>query len=273
MFSQVNVFSSDSFGGNPVAVVHDADNLSTDQMQTFARWTNLAETTFILSPSAADADYRLRIFTTDGELPFAGHPTLGSCRAWLDATRPSLSNGQIVQECGIGKVVLRVEDERVAFAAPPLRRNGPVDPDVLASIVAALGIREVDVVDAAWVDNGPPWIGILLRDATAVLAMRPDFVALGGHCVGVIGAHAVGGPTDVEVRAFWPGAREDPVTGSLNAGLAIWLMDAGVLPEHYVVAQGAVLARTGQLHIDRDSNGTVWVSGTTSTRVRGTVEF
>ncbi len=242
-------------------------------MQTFARWTNLAETTFLLSPSTADADYRLRIFTTDEELSFAGHPTLGSCRAWLDVTRPSFSNGQIVQECGIGKVVLRVEHERIAFAAPPLRRTGPVAPDVLASIIAALGVCDVDVVDAAWVDNGPPWIGILLRDATSVLAIRPDFSALGGHCVGVVGLHAAGGAADVEVRAFWPGAQEDPVTGSLNAGLALWLMDAGVLPQHYVVAQGTALARTGRLHIDRDSIGTVWVSGTTFARIRGTVEF
>ncbi len=242
-------------------------------MQTFARWTNLAETTFLLSPSAADADYRLRIFTTDEELPFAGHPTLGSCRAWLDSVGPSFSNGHIVQECGIGNVVLRLEHDRIAFAAPPVRRTGPVDPDVLASIIAALGICEVDVVDAAWVDNGPPWIGILLRDATSVLAIRPDFSALGGHCVGVVGLYAAGGSADVEVRAFWPGAQEDPVTGSLNAGLALWLMDAGVLPQHYVAAQGTALARTGRLHIDRDSTGTVWVSGTTSTRIRGTVEF
>jgi len=267
------VFAGAAFGGNPVAVVHDADNLSTAQMQRFARWTNLAETTFLLAPTAAEADYRLRIFTPGGELPFAGHPTLGSCRAWLDTKRPSVSSAQVVQECGIGNIPIKVAADQIAFAAPPLSRTGAVDPAALAAITDALGLDAADVVDAAWLDNGIPWIGILTGSAATVLHLQPDFAALGEYCVGVIGPHPAGGPADFEVRAFYPGAPEDPVTGSLNAGLAVWLVNAGVFPSEYVAAQGTALGYTGRIRVSRDGVGALWIGGMTHARIRGEVSF
>src|SRR5436190_17868543 len=248
-FRQVNVFSPDPLLGNPVAVVHDADALTDEQMAAFARWTNLSETTFLLRPTAGEADYRLRIFTPGGELPFAGHPTLGSAHAWLEAGGVPRDE-QVVQECEVGLVRLR-RDERLAFAAPPLIRSGAVDQADLDRIVTALRIGRDDVVDGQWVDNGAGWVAVLLRDAAAVLALDPDFARFDGLDIGVAGLHPPGGDAHLEVRAFAPevGIPEDPVTGSLNAGLAQWLSGNGTLPPSYVAAQGTALGRAGRVHI------------------------
>ncbi|WP_193607781.1 PhzF family phenazine biosynthesis protein [Nocardioides lijunqiniae] len=270
-FRQVDVFSSEPLLGNPVAVVHDADGLDDEQMARFARWTNLSETTFLLSPTDPAADYRLRIFTPGRELPFAGHPTLGSAHAWLEAGGVSRASDRVVQECGAGLVQVR-RGERLAFEAPPLTRSGPVDAVDVARVAAALRIREDDVVDAAWVDNGPGWVGVLLADAAAVLACRPDMAAFDGLKIGVVGVHPDGDPA-VEVRAFCPGlgVPEDPVTGSLNAGLAQWLA-GDRLPASYVASQGTAVGRRGRVHVTSGRNG-VWVGGDTLTTVTGTVRI
>lgn len=274
-FRQVDVFSTESLKGNPVAVVHGADGISDEQMQVFARWTNLSETTFLLAPTDPTADYRLRIFTPEVELPFAGHPTIGSAHAWLEAGGVPADDGRIVQQCGAGLVTLR-RTPRLAFAAPPLIRSGPVDADDLEGAVRALGITVADIVDAAWVDHGPGWMGLLLRDADAVLALRPDFTTL-TEDVGVVGLRA-GGDTACEVRAFSPassGATEDPVTGSLNAGFAMWLAGT-VLPASYVAAQGTVIGREGRVHVERSTSGgvdTFWVGGDAATVVHGQVSL
>ncbi|MGZ4449752.1 MAG: PhzF family phenazine biosynthesis protein [Nocardioides sp.] len=268
-FSQVDVFSREPLLGNPVAVVHDADGVSDADMAAFARWTNLSETTFLLSPTAPDADYRLRIWTPGGELPFAGHPTLGSCHAWLEAGGVPAGE-EVVQECGAGLVRVR-SGERLAFAGPPLVRSGPVSDEERAGIRRALRLEDADIVDAAWVDNGPGWIGVLLRDADAVLALRPDYTAFGDLELGVVGPHPAGGEVDVEVRAFVPtmGIGEDPVTGSFNAGVAAWLA-GDRLPTAYVAAQGTALGRRGRVHVSVE-DGTVWVGGDTVTTVAGDV--
>ncbi|MEQ6902620.1 PhzF family phenazine biosynthesis protein [Nocardioides sp. YIM 152588] len=272
-FRQVDVFSDEALGGNPVAVVHDAAGLGDDQMQAFARWTNLSETTFLLPPTTPGADYRLRIFTPGNELPFAGHPTLGSAHAWLEAGgRPA--GDHVVQECGAGLVRLRRRHGRLAFAAPPLVRSGPLEPDLLDGILSALGIARADVVDAAWVDNGPGWTGIRLASADAVLALRPDFAALPAD-VGVVGPYPPGAECAVEVRAFCQpsmGLAEDPVTGSLNASLAQWLAGS-VLPSSYVAAQGTAVGRSGRVHVETAEDGTIWVGGATRTTIRGHLDL
>lgn len=267
----VDVFGSGPLSGNPVAVVHDADGLDEEQMAAFARWTNLSETTFLLSPTHPDADYRLRIFTPGEELPFAGHPTLGSAHAWLEAGGTPQDDGVVVQECGAGLVRVHT-GERLAFEAPPLRRSGPVDPDDLARVAAALRIHVGDVVDAAWVDNGPGWVGVLLPDAAAVTALHPDWSAFDGLDIGVAGLHPPGGDVQLEVRAFCPGlgVTEDPVTGSLQAGLAQWLTATGRLTTPYVAAQGAALRRRGRVHVG-ERDGAVLVGGATVTTVAGSV--
>jgi len=276
-FRQVDVFSAQPLLGNPVAVVHDADSLSEEEMAAFARWTNLSETTFLMAPTpGAGADYRLRIWTPGGELPFAGHPTLGSAHAWLEAGGVPASPGHVVQECGAGLVRVR-QGERLAFAAPPLLRSGPVDVDDLTRIADALAIEESDIVDSAWIDNGPGWVGLLLRDADAVLAVRPDLARFGDLDVGVVGLYPEGSPDGVavEVRAFCPGLGvvEDPVTGSLNAGIAQWLAGSR-LPTSYVASQGAALGRRGRVHVSVEGDGAereVWVGGDTLTTITGTV--
>lgn len=267
-FSQVDVFSAEGIGGNPVAVVIDADGLSEAQMADFAKWTNLSETTFVLSPTEPGADYRLRIFTPQRELPFAGHPTLGSAHAWL-AVGGTPAGELIVQECGVGLVRIRRTD-RLAFAAPDLLRSGPVDPDDLHAICAALRIDGADVMDAAWVDNGPGWVAVRLRDAEAVLALRPDFTAFDGFEIGAVGVWPAGHDAQVEVRAFTPGSgiAEDPVTGSLNASLGQWLAGT-VLPASYVAAQGTALGRRGRVHVAKDPDGAVWVGGDTHETITG----
>ena len=264
-FRQVDVFSPAPLLGNPVAVVHDADDLDEAQMQLFAQWTNLSETTFLLRPTIEGADYRLRIFTPGRELPFAGHPTLGSAHAWLEAGGTPKGDG-LVQECAAGLVSIE-RGERLSFEAPPLVRSGPVEVGDLIRITHALGISQNDVVDAQWVDNGPGWVGVLLNDAHDVLALKPDVAALEGLDIGVVGPWRDGGSdAAVEVRAF-DSFTEDPVTGSLNASLGQWLAGT-VLPEEYVAAQGTAIGRRGRVHVRREGD-TVWVGGDTRTTLRG----
>jgi PhzF family phenazine biosynthesis protein len=267
-FSQVDVFTDQLTLGNPVAVVHDADGLTDQQMAAFARWTNLSETTFLLSPTDAAADYRLRIFTTFGELPFAGHPTLGSARAWLEAGGAPARPGELVQECDAGLVRVRQDGARLAFAAPPLLRSGPVDDADLVQIAATLRIERSDVIGAQWVDNGPGWVVLLLRNADAVLAVEPGRFGTIDR-VGIVGPHAPGGDADLEVRAFFPPG-EDPVTGSLNAGIGQWLIGTGLATDSYVAAQGTRLGRRGRVHVDRDGDD-IWVGGDTVLGITGTV--
>jgi PhzF family phenazine biosynthesis protein len=271
-FIQGDVFSSEPYRGNPLAVVVDADGLGTDEMQRFANWTNLSETTFLLPPTQPGADYRVRIFTASEEFPFAGHPTLGSAHAWLEAGGIPRQDGMLVQECGAGLVRVRRDGGRLAFAAPPLTRSGPVaEPDLLR-IAAGLGLPREALLDACWLVNGPDWIGVLLESAEQVLAVRPDYGALSGLKVGVIGPHPAGAATNYEVRTFIPGdaATEDPVTGSFNAGAAQWLIGSGRAPSSYVAAQGTALGRKGRIHIDSDGVD-IWVGGRSVTCIRGTV--
>ena len=273
-FTQVDVFAPGPKPGNPVAVVHDADALSTEQMQSFANWTNLSETTFLLKPTVPGADYRLRIFTPRAELPFAGHPTLGSAHAWLENGGRPRNEGQLVQECGAGLVSIRQHGPDLAFAAPPLRRSGPVEKAVLDQALSGLGIGPEQVLGSNWVDNGPGWLGIRMASAQEVLALRPDFAAMGDLLVGVIGPFGGDGPADFEVRAFAPGVDvpEDPVTGSVNAGLAQWLFAQGQVDGSYTVRQGTVLGRGGQLNIAREGD-IIWVGGASRTVIRGRVSF
>jgi PhzF family phenazine biosynthesis protein len=268
-FRQVDVFGSGPLTGNPVAVVHDADDLDDAQMQLFAQWTNLSETTFLLQPTQDGADYRLRIFTPSRELPFAGHPTLGSAHAWLEAGGTPQGE-HLVQECEAGLLTIERGD-RLAFKAPPLLREGPVDAGELSAITDALGISIDDVVDARWLDNGPGWVGVLLDDAHDVLEIHPDREKLSGLDVGVVAPWRDGGSdAQVEVRAF-DSTTEDPVTGSLNAGLGQWLAGS-VLPEEYVAAQGTAIGRRGRVRVRREGNE-VWVGGDTRTTVRGEVSL
>lgn len=276
-FRQVDVFGSGPFSGNPVAVILDADGLTDDQMARIARWTNLAETTFVLRPSSPDADYRVRIFTVAEELPFAGHPTLGTARAWLDAGGAPRRSGAIVQECGVGLVEVRDEGERLAFAAPPPLRTGPVAERDLEDALARLRLARHDVVDAAWVDNGPGWMGLLLTDAARVLAVQPDASPRSAPAAyGVAGLHAAhpeGAALEVRAFIYDSGAPvgEDPVTGSLNASLAQWLLATGRLEAPYVAAQGTALGRAGRVHVSR-AQGEIWVGGATHVAVRGEID-
>ncbi len=272
-FAQVDVFSAAATAGNPLAVVIDAEGLDQARMAAFARWTNLSETTFLLPATDGAADYRVRIFTPGGELPFAGHPTLGSAHAWLQAGYRPRAAGELVQECGVGLVRLRRQQDRLAFAAPPLLRAGPAE-DTRTRVGRALRLDPARIQRLAWVDNGPGWLGVQLADAATVLALRPDFSAFGDLRIGVCGLHPEGSPEQLEVRAFVPGlgVPEDPVTGSLNAGLALWLIDAGVLPAHYVAAQGSAIGRSGRVHVDREGPDT-WVGGQVTTVVTGQLEL
>ena len=270
-FSQVDVFTTTPYAGNPVAVVRDGEGVSDEAMQRFARWTNLSETTFLLPPEAEEADYRVRIFTPVAELPFAGHPTLGTCHAWLEGR--SESPEVVVQECGAGLVPIRRSADGLAFAAPPLRRSGPVEATLLDQIAAALGIARGAIVDAEWADNGPGWVAVLLESADAVLALRPSFI---DQDVGVAGPHPEGSPEAIEVRAFFPKDGvlvEDPVTGSLNASLAQWLLRTGRVSAPYVASQGTALGRSGRVHVTHDADGTIWVGGGTVTCIDGEVEL
>jgi len=271
-FTQVDVFTERPLLGNPLAVVHGADALDDARMQAFAQWTHLSETTFLLAPTDPAADYRVRIFTPGGELPFAGHPTLGSCHAWLERGGVPKTAGRVVQQCGVGLVDIRVEAGRTAFAAPTLRMAAAETP-LLAEVLRALGLEPRAVVASQWLDNGPRWLGLLLRDAATVLALAPDHAALRSLAkVGVVGACPNGSECAFEVRAFasMAGIDEDPVTGSLNAGVAEWLISSGRAPERYVAAQGARLGRAGRVHVSRE-DGRFWIGGSSVSCIRGEV--
>lgn len=274
-FAQVDVFSPVPLGGNPVAVVLDADGLSDDDMQRLARWTNLSETTFVLPPSTERADYRLRIFTPGGELPFAGHPTLGSAHAWLhESGGHSRHPGEVVQECAAGLVHVRIGDV-LSFQAPPTLRTGPLEQAYLADVVAALGLDPSQVLAHQWVDNGPGWAVLRLRTADEVLALEPDLSRIPTAMIGVIGAHPAGSPYAFEMRTFAPGVGvpEDPVCGSMNASVGQWLTTTGAAPTAYRVSQGARVGRTGAVTVTADPHGAVWVGGATTTLIRGTLNL
>ena len=269
LFSQVNVFSADPLGGNPLAVVHAAEGLSEAQMAALARWTNLSETTFLLPPTDSGADYYVRIFTPVRELPFAGHPTLGSCHVWLAAGGKPRQPSRVVQQCGVGLVRVRCDGPRLEFAAPPLRRTGVLETDVLTKIAMALAVQPVDIVHHQWVDNGPGWCAVMLRSARQVLSLKPDWAALAPLNLGVVGPHESSDDAAFEVRAFSGiGGYEDPVTGSLNASLAQWLIGAGLAQSPYVAAQGTALQRAGRVHLRKDGED-VWVGGEVVDVIRG----
>jgi len=271
-FHQLDVFTGTALRGNPLAVIHDAEGLDDATLAAMARWTNLSETTFLLPPTDPAADYRVRIFTPGGELPFAGHPTLGSCQAWLLAGGRPKQAGEVIQQCGVGLVRVRREGSRLAFAAPPCRMT-EVEPVQLAQVVKALGLDTDQVRKARWLDNGPQWLALLLADADAVRALQPDHLALKRLAkVGVVAPQAAGEDTDFEVRGFVApiGIDEDPVTGSLNAGLAQWLIGEGLAPARYVAAQGSQLGRAGRVHVAQEGDS-VWIGGDVSTVIEGTV--
>jgi PhzF family phenazine biosynthesis protein len=272
-FHQLDVFSAVPLKGNPLAVVHAAEGLDDATLAAFARWTNLSETTFLLAPTDPGADYRVRIFTPGGELPFAGHPTLGSCWAWLAAGGRPRDPDVVVQQCGVGLVRVRRDGARLAFAAPPLRRTGPLAPALRAQIAAALHLADADLLHDQWVDNGPGWCAVMLRSAALVRELRPDWAALGDLKLGVVGAQDPGLDTAFEVRAFIGGGNfEDPVTGSLNASLAQWLMAAGLAPPSYVAAQGTAMGRAGRVHVQREG-GAVWIGGDIAPCIEGEVRL
>jgi PhzF family phenazine biosynthesis protein len=271
-FAQVDVFTDTALAGNPVAVVLDGSGIDAAVMKRFTDWTNLSEATFVGAPTQREADYALRIFSPGRELPFAGHPTLGSCHAWLAAGgRPK--GEHIVQECGVGLVRIRRDGARLAFAAPPLKRSGPLAEDDVQRIGRGLGVARADIAAHAWCDNGPPWRGVMLRSAEQLLALKPDSAVLSGWDIGVVAPQAATSATQFEVRAFFTGNNgiaEDPVTGSLNAALAQWLIGAGIAPASYVAAQGTALGRAGRVHAQRDG-GDIWIGGHSVTVIEGEV--
>jgi PhzF family phenazine biosynthesis protein len=275
VFRQVDVFTAVAFKGNPLAVIVGADHLTDQQMAAIANWTNLSETTFLLGPTDAGADYRVRIFTPTRELPFAGHPTLGSCHVWL-ATGGSPKKDHVVQECGVGLVRIKRDGKRLAFAAPPLRRSGDVAPELLARVAKGLRIDPAAIKESQWVDNGPGWVAVMLASRSEVLALRPDYPALEGQSLGVVApcdADRDDIDADFEVRGFITArAAEDPVTGSLNAGLAQWLIPAGLAPEGYIASQGTALGRAGRVHVTRTGDD-IWIGGDTVTCIEGTIRF
>jgi PhzF family phenazine biosynthesis protein len=297
-FKEIDVFTDQAYQGNPLAVVLDGQNLSTEQMQGFANWTNFSETTFVLPPTNSKADYQVRIFTPTMELPFAGHPTLGTCHAWLaNQASGSPTKEFIVQQCAAGLITIKRDEKRLAFAAPPLRRSGGLSADELTATAQALGINTADIVASAWCDNGPGWRGILLNSVELLRSIKPDPNKIAGEFIGLastlkIGVSAISGArinqtSDektklatsnfdepfLEVRAFFPGSggfAEDPVTGSLNAALAQWLIGSGRAPARYVAAQGLNLKRNGRVYIEQ-SGTDIWVGGYSTTCVEGQV--
>lgn len=272
VFQQVDVFTSVPLRGNPLAVVVGADALSDAQMAAFANWTNLSETTFLLAPRTPGADYRVRIFTPQQELPFAGHPTLGSCHVWL-ASGGKPKGEEVVQECEIGLVRIRRGAGRLSFAAPAMRRSGPLEADTLARVIDGLRLGPDAIRASNWVNNGPGWLAVLLWSREDVLALRPDYAALSGLRVGVVGPwdRAKDGPdAQFEVRAFTAGGYEDPVTGSLNASLAQWLIGTGIAPATYVASQGTVLGREGRVQVEQ-AGSDIWIGGAVTTCIAGTL--
>jgi PhzF family phenazine biosynthesis protein len=273
-FDQLDVFTAEALRGNPLAVVHEAQGLDDARMAAFARWTHLSETTFLLPPTEAGADYRVRIFTPGGELPFAGHPTLGSCHAWLAAGGRPRQPGVVVQQCGVGLVTVRQEGNRLAFQAPVLRRE-PVPAPLLSVVCEALGLAPTHLRGSAILDNGPRWLSLLLDSADTVLGLQPDHARLKGLAkVGVIAPQRRGADSDFEVRAFAAqiGVDEDPVTGSLNASLAQWLIGEGLAPADYVAAQGTALGRAGRVYV-RSQDGQVWIGGQVTPCIEGQVSL
>ncbi len=272
-FVLVDVFAEQAFAGNPVAVVADASDLSSDHMLRITRWLNLSETTFLVPPTTSAADYRVRIFTLEREMPFAGHPTLGTCRAWLHAGGRPRAAGVVVQECGAGLVRVQVTGDTLAFAAPPLVRSGPVDEERLTLLAGALRIPRSAIVDAAWADNGPGWIVLLLGSAQAVLDLEPVRDHPTRLEVGVVGPYPAGSEAAYEVRAFFSdhhGAlREDPVTGSLNASAAQWMLATGRVAAPFTASQGRRVGRDGRVRIDVDESGALWVGGHARVLVEG----
>jgi len=275
-FSMIDVFGDRVFAGNPLAVIADGTGLSTEEMQRIAHWLNLSETTFLLPPTDERADYRVRIFTVDRELPFAGHPTLGSAHTWLENGGQPKAEGTVVQECGAGLVMLRRDGDRLAFAAPPRTRSGPLTDAELDEVLGVLRLGREQIVDAQWVSNGPGWVAVLMDSAEAVLAVQPVTAHDRVIDVGVVGPHA-GGDADFEIRGFFSVASgtlvEDPVTGSLNASVAQWLFESGRAKGSYVAAQGTKLGRRGRVHLSQDTDGQVWVAGASRTLFSGTGTF
>jgi len=268
-FSQIDVFGGGPCSGNPVAVVLDAEGLGDEEMQRFARWTNLSETTFVLPPTDPEADYQVRIFTPVLELPFAGHPTLGTCHAWLEAGGEPRDSEEIAQECGAGLVRIRHGEKGLAFAAPPLVRSGPASEEEVARVAKTLNLNLSEILGVEWVDNGPGWIAVLLESAERVLELRPGPLDFD---LGVVGFHPEGREERIEVRAFFPlggVAAEDPVTGSLHASVAQWLLGSGQLSAPYVATQGGAINRAGRVHVSQGGNGTIWVGGRTKTILSG----
>ncbi|MFI6644602.1 PhzF family phenazine biosynthesis protein [Streptomyces sp. NPDC050504] len=272
-FAQVDVFTDVAYRGNPVAVVLDGDGIADGDMARIARWTNLSETTFVVPPASDDADYGLRIFTPGGEIPFAGHPTLGTAHAWLEAGGVPKRPGLLTQSCGLGTVEVRRSEGGLGFKAPALRRSGPLDDAHLDRIARGLRVDRARIVDHQWVDNGPGWAAVRLASAAEVLALEPDDAHMGGLTLGVVGAHPAGAPEQFEVRAFAlpQGVREDPVTGSLTAGIAQWLVGDGTAPRRFRVGQGARLGRQGVLTVEAVGRD-IWVGGASVTCVHGTVD-
>ena len=279
-FKQVDVFTAVPYLGNPLAVVLDGAGLSTEQMQGFTDWTNLSEATFFLPPTHSEADYKVRIFSPVGELPFAGHPTLGSCHAWLEAG--GQPKGEcVVQECEIGLVKIRKDGDQLAFAAPPRKRSGPLDERDVQVIAHGLGVKRSDIVAHAWCENGPPWRAVLLASDEKVLALQPDGHILNGLKIGVVGPIQPGSSNTAkdcafEVRAFFKCekgvASEDPVTGSLNAALAQWLIGDGLAPPSYIASQGTVMGRAGRVHVNQVGQD-IWIGGGSVTCTEGTVQL
>ena len=268
-FAQVDVFGSGPCSGNPVAVVLDAEGMREEEMQRFARWTNLAETTFVLPPTRPEADYRVRIFTPVLELPFAGHPTLGTCHAWLEAGGEAARVDEIVQECEAGLIRIRLDEERLAFEAPPLVRSGPASEEDAEKVAAALNLDPSEMQAVEWVDNGPGWIVALLESAERVLELRPGALTFD---LGAVGFHPADSAAAIEVRAWAPVnglAAEDPVTGSLNASVAQWLIGSGRLAAPYLAHQGTAIDRAGRIHVTQDADGAIWIGGATETVIAG----
>ena len=272
-FVQVDVFGENPYRGNPLAVIVDAEGLTTSDMQTFAKWTNLSETTFLFPPTHASADYQVRIFTPTEELPFAGHPTLGSAHAWLTNGGVPKDGNTIVQECKVGLVNVRRDDNSLSFAAPPLLKSGPVDDALIREAAESLGISRKAIIDAAWIDNGPGWMGILLASADEVLAIQPKPMKL---TLGVAGAHVAESRFAYEVRAFYSSngiTLEDPVTGSLNASLAQWLISSGRFNAPYLASQGTAIGYAGVVKVDVDDLDVVWIGGNVATCISGEVDI
>jgi PhzF family phenazine biosynthesis protein len=273
-YTAVDVFTATPLKGNALAVVHDATGLSDDTMQRFAHWTNLSETTFLLPPTAPEADYRVRIFFPQAELPFAGHPTLGSCHAWLAAGGKPRNKTEIVQQCGVGLVRVRRDGPRLAFAAPPLRRSGNVDAATIDAITQSLRIERKQIRTAQWVDNGPGWVAVMLDSRDELLALKPDFARLTPKDIGVVAPMPPGYEAQFEMRAFIAGSgpNENPVTGSLQASVAQWLIGAGLAPERYVAAQGTALGRDGRVYVEKRGTD-IWIGGDCMTLVEGRVKL